>query len=131
MVPLKYPNNFQISREITLINGKINLILTSSVDCVIMSAIVFSIPKYQQNELKFKGVNTGINLWEIKNGNYVTNLDKYKAIGTHWVALYVNGKNITYVDSFGVEYVPKKLKYLQEKNYCILYTIMLYLLILC
>ena len=24
---------------------------------------------------------------------YVVNLDEYKSIGTHWIALYVNGNN--------------------------------------
>ena len=38
------------------------------------------------------------------------NLDEYKSIETHWIALYVNGDNVTYFDSFGVEYIQKKLK---------------------
>ena len=28
----------------------------------------------------------------------------------HQIALYVNGDNIKYFGSFGVEYIPKKLK---------------------
>ena len=40
---------------------------------------------------------------------YVINLDEYKSIGTHWITLYVNGDNITYFDSFGVEYIPKEI----------------------
>ena len=43
-------------------------------------------------------------------GTYVINLDEFKSIGTHWIALYVNGNNATYFDSFGVEDIPKKLK---------------------
>ena len=31
-------------------------------------------------------------------------------MGTHWVALYVNDSNVTYVDSFGEEQIPKKLE---------------------
>ena len=31
-------------------------------------------------------------------------------IGTHWIALYVNNKTVTYFDSFGIEHVPKKVK---------------------
>ena len=38
------------------------------------------------------------------------NLDKYKSIGTHWVALYVNGDNVTYLDSSGAEHIPKDNK---------------------
>ena len=39
----------------------------------------------------------------------VLNLDEYKSIGTHWIALYVNGNNVTNFDSFGVEHIPKKI----------------------
>ena len=45
------------------------------------------------------------------------NLDKFKSIGTHWIALYVNTENVTYIDSFGVEYVPKEIrKFIGNKN---------------
>ena len=47
---------------------------------------------------------------KIKDGAYVTNLDQYSDIGTHWIALYVNTKNVTYFDSFGVEHIPKEIK---------------------
>ena len=50
------------------------------------------------------------NLSKIKDGAYIINLDEYESIRTHWVALYVNAKNVTYFDSFGVEYIPKKLE---------------------
>ena len=36
------------------------------------------------------------------------NLDGYKSIGTHWIALCVDGNNIKYFDSFGVEHIPKE-----------------------
>ena len=42
---------------------------------------------------------------------YVINLDEYKSIGTHWIALYVNAKNVSYFDSlifFRVEHIKKK-----------------------
>ena len=35
------------------------------------------------------------------------NLDEYESIATHWIGLYVNAKNITYFDSFGVKDIPK------------------------
>ena len=36
---------------------------------------------------------------------------------THWKALYVNGDNVTYIDSFGVEYIPKEIKkFIGNKN---------------
>ena len=63
----------------------------------------FEIQEYYQNEPRFNGVFSGDNLPNsIKNGAYVINLDEYHDIGTHWVALYVNNKTITYFDSFGV-----------------------------
>ena len=30
------------------------------------------------------------------DGVFITNLGKYKSIGTHWIALYVNAENETY-----------------------------------
>ena len=43
-------------------------------------------------------------------------LDKYKSIGTHWIALYMNGNNgnasydATYFDSFGVKDIQRETK---------------------
>ena len=47
---------------------------------------------------------------EIKGGAYVIILNKYKSTETHWRALHVNGDNVTYFDSFGVEFIPKIIK---------------------
>ena len=53
----------------------------------------------------------------IKNGAYIINLDEYHDIGTHWVALYVNNKTVTYFDSFGVEHIPKEIiKFIDNRN---------------
>ena len=64
----------------------------------------------QKNELRFTGVYSRKNLLKIKDGAYVLNLDEYKSVGTHCIALYVNDDNITYFDSFGVEHIPKEIK---------------------
>ena len=80
----------------------------------------FEIQEYYQNEPRFNGVFSRDNLPNnnirpkglgsaVKNGAYVINLDEYHDIGTHWVALYVNNKTVTYFDSFGVEHIRKKL----------------------
>ena len=69
----------------------------------------FEIQKYYQNEPKFNGVYSRNNLSKIKDGAYIINLDEYESIGTHWIALYVNAKNVTYFDSFGVEHIPKEV----------------------
>ena len=50
------------------------------------------------------------NNWPKTDGAYVINLDEYRSIDTHWIALLVNGDNVTYFDSFGVEHIPKKIK---------------------
>ena len=70
----------------------------------------FEIKEYYQNEPRFNGVFSGDNLSNtIKNIAYIINLDEYHDIGTHWVALYVNNKIVTYFDSFGVEHIPKEI----------------------
>ena len=70
----------------------------------------FEIQEYYQNEPKFNGVFSRDNLPTIiKNGAYVINLDEYRDIGTHRVALHVNNKTIIYFDSFGVEHIPREI----------------------
>ena len=64
--------------------------------------------KYYKNESRFIGVYSRDNLPN-KIKEYVINLDEYSDIGTHWVALYVKNKDITYFDSFGVEHIPKEI----------------------
>ena len=57
------------------------------------------------------------NLPKIQDGAHVINLDKFQSIGTHWIALYVNGINIIYFDSFGIEHIPKEIKiFIRNKN---------------
>ena len=64
---------------------------------------------------------------------YVTNLDEYRSIGTNWIPLYVNGNNIIYFDSFGVEHIPKEIKkFIGNKNMITnTYRIKAYNLIMC
>ena len=70
----------------------------------------FEIQEYYQSEPRFNGVFSRDNLPNtIKNGAYVIIFDEYRDIGTHWVALYVNNKTITYFDSFGVEHIPREI----------------------
>ena len=78
----------------------------------------FEIQACYQNEPGFNGVFSRDNLPNtIKNGAYVINLDEYRDIGTHWVALYVNNKTGTYFDSFGVEHISKEiLKFIDNRN---------------
>ena len=57
------------------------------------------------------------NLPKIKYEAYVINLDEYKSIETHLVALYRNSNKITYFESFGVEHISKEIrKVISNKN---------------
>ena len=78
----------------------------------------FEIQKYYQNEPRFNGVYSKNNLLEkIKDGTYVTNLDEYADVGTHWIALFCNRNEIVYFDSFGVEHIPEEIKeFIGNKN---------------
>ena len=74
----------------------------------------FKIQKYYQNETKFNGAYSRNNLSKKNDGTYIINLDEYESIETHSIALYVN---VTYFDSFEVEYILKKItKFIGNKN---------------
>ena len=47
---------------------------------------------------------------QVKFFNATQYKDEYESIGTHWIVLYVNDKNLTYFDTFGVEHIPKEIK---------------------
>ena len=69
----------------------------------------FEIQKYHENEPWFNGFYSRSNLSEkIKDGAYVINLEEYADVGTHWIALFCNRKEIVYSDSFGVEHFPEE-----------------------
>ena len=70
----------------------------------------FEIQKYYQNQPKFNGVYSRNNLPKKRDEAYVINVDEYESIGTHWISLNVNSNNIVYLDSFGVEHIPKEIK---------------------
>ena len=77
----------------------------------------FEIQKFYENEPKFNGVYSRNNSPKIKDGVYIINLDEYKSIWTHWIALYVNDNNVTYFDSFGIEHIPKEIReFIGNKN---------------
>ena len=85
----------------------------------------FEIQKYYQNEPKLNGVYSRNNLPKIKDGAYVINLDDYKSLGTHWIALYVNGNNRR--ASYNAIYFDSLLKYFQQlkrwENYIALFAV--------
>ena len=71
--------------------------------------------------------NNNNNNNNIKNGADVINLDEYRNIGTHWVALYVINKTMIYFDSFEVEHIPKEImKFIGNKNITNIFRIQAY-----
>ena len=44
-----------------------------------------------------------------KDVAFIINPDECKLVGPHWIALYVNGDNVIYFDSVGVENIPKEI----------------------
>ena len=51
--------------------------------------INFEIQRYYQSEPQFNCVYSRNDLSKLKDGVYVINLEKYKSLGTRWVAIYV------------------------------------------
>ena len=64
--------------------------------------ISFVIHRYYENKPKFNGVISRKNVSKVNDGEYIINLDEYKSIATHWIAMYLNDINVTYFESFGV-----------------------------
>ena len=55
----------------------------------------FEIQKYYENEPRFNGIFSRHNLpKKIKDGAYAINLDEYKDVGTHWIALFCKKNEI-------------------------------------
>ena len=70
------------------------------------------ISEYYANEPRFNGVYSRNNLPKtIKKGAYIINLDEYENTGTYWVALFAKPKYTVYLDSFGIEHIPKEIKH--------------------
>ena len=75
----------------------------------------FERQRYYQNEPKFNDVHSRNNVPKIKDG--LINLDVFKPIRTHSIALYVFAENVTNLDSFEVKQIPKEVrKFIGNKN---------------
>ena len=70
----------------------------------------FEIRIYYENESKFNSFYSRNDLPEIKDGEFVINLDEYKSIETLQIVLHVNGDNVIFFESFGDEYIPIVIK---------------------
>ena len=77
----------------------------------------FGIERCNQNKTTFNSVYSRNSLPKTKDGAYVINLDEFKSIGTHWIALYVkDNNNAICFDRFGVEHIPKETKKIIENR---------------
>ena len=77
----------------------------------------FEIQKYYQNERRFNGLFSRDNVAnQIKDGDYVINLDGYADVSTHQIALFYRKNDIAYFDSFVVEHVPQEIRKFIEKK---------------
>ena len=75
----------------------------------------FEIKKYYQKEPKVNGVYSRNGLPKIKDEAYIINRDEYKSIKTHWIALYVNENDVTYLAS-KLNIFQNKLKNHRKKS---------------
>ena len=77
----------------------------------------FEIQNCFQDEPKFNGFYSINSLTKIKDEAYVINLDDFKSIRTHWIALHEIGYSIIYFDSFEFEHIAKEIKkFIGNKN---------------
>ena len=79
--------------------------------------------KKQSQQIRiFNAVYSRNDLPKIKDGAYLINIDKYKSIGTHWIALYVNGNNgsisydVIFFDSFSWTYYKRNKTIHRKQN---------------
>ena len=71
-------------------------------------------------KIKLNGIYARNQKIDLKNGNYILNLDSYGKSGTHWTCFIKDKKNIYYFDSYGV-YPPIEISQLSDKNNLNLY----------
>ena len=77
----------------------------------------FEIIDYFKDVKRFNSVYSRDNLPNLKKEGYVINLDHSKNTGTHWVVIFVKKYEVIYIDSFGVEYIPKEImERIKNKN---------------
>ena len=75
----------------------------------------FEILKYYKNEPRFNGVFSRNNLFKkIKEGAYLINLDEYKDVGTHWIALFCKKMKLLISIALVLNISLEKLKNLLE-----------------
>ena len=76
-------------------------------------------------------MNLRNSLSKIKDGAYVINFDEYKSIGSHWIALYVDGNNVILWQHWSWTYFKRNKKLIGNKNMITIYRIQVYDLIMC
>lgn len=62
-------------------------------------------------------VNSRNNVPAIKDKEFIIKVNEYVNVGTHWFTCYFKNDEVTYIDSFGVEHIPKEIKeFIDNKN---------------
>ena len=67
-------------------------------------------PAVKQVQWKFTSFYSRNSLPKTQDGAYVINLDECQSVWTYRIVLYLDGNNVTFLDSFGVEHIPKEMK---------------------
>ena len=67
------------------------------------------ITKYFIDKPRFTGGLSRNNLFSIKDGVYVINLDVKESKEIHWVSLFIEGNTALYFDFFGIEYITQEV----------------------
>ena len=75
------------------------------------------IQKYYKNEPRFNGVFSRNNLpKKVKDGAYITNLDEYADVRTHWIALFCKKMKLFISIGLVLNIFLKKLKILLKNS---------------
>ena len=75
------------------------------------------INEYYKSEPRFNGVYSRNNLPnKFKKGAHVINLDEYENTGTYWVSVFIKTNEAIYFDSFGIEHIPKEIKFIDNSD---------------
>ena len=68
---------------------------------------------YRLNNVRLNEIYSKNNLPKIKDGTYVIRRSTNQ-IGTQCITMSVNGNDVRYFGSFGVEYIPKEIKLIAD-----------------
>ena len=74
----------------------------------------FEIQKYFENKPKCNGVYSRKHLSKINYGTYIINLEEYKLVEAHWIALHINDNKEPILIALQLKIFQTKLKNSQK-----------------